>query len=72
MVNVEKCPVCGSNVTVGGEGSTHFYVPVVIDRKALEVLEDCHMALYVMNPYSKLCDELGELIEKLTDNGKKI
>jgi len=25
----EKCPTCGSDVTVGGEGSTHFYIPVV-------------------------------------------
>jgi len=25
----EKCPTCGSDVNVGGEGSTHFYIPVV-------------------------------------------
>lgn len=25
----QKCPTCGSNVTVGGEGETHFYIPVI-------------------------------------------
>lgn len=25
----EKCPTCGSDVNVGGEDSTHFYIPVV-------------------------------------------
>ena len=28
-VTVTECPTCGSDVTVGGEGSTHFYIPVV-------------------------------------------
>lgn len=25
----EKCPTCGSDVAVGGEGVTHFYVPII-------------------------------------------
>jgi hypothetical protein len=67
----DKCPTCGSDVTVGGEGSTHFYVPVM-DEKALELLEDCHTVLYLMNPDSKICKELRELIKKLIENGKKV
>jgi hypothetical protein len=66
---MEKCSVCGNNVNVGGEDVTHFDFPEI----DLEVLEDCHMVLYVMNPYSTLCDKLGKLIEKLTKKkmGKK-
>jgi len=25
----DKCPTCGSDVKIGGEGSTHFYIPVM-------------------------------------------
>lgn len=28
MAELQKCPTCGSDVTVGGEGETHFYIPV--------------------------------------------
>jgi hypothetical protein len=66
---MEKCPVCGNDVDVGGKDVTHFDFPE-IDRTALEILEDCHMVLYLMNPESKLCKQLGELIKKLTEKKK--
>ncbi len=25
---ITNCPTCGSSVTVGGEGETHFYIPL--------------------------------------------
>ncbi len=28
-----NCPTCGSEVTIGGEGPTHFYIPKVIPDK---------------------------------------
>lgn len=33
--SVTNCPTCGSEVTVGGDGETHFYIP-----KQLFSLED--------------------------------
>jgi hypothetical protein len=67
---MKKCSVCGNNVNVGGEDVTHFDFPE-IDRNTLEILEDCHMVLYVLNPYSTLCNELGKLIEKLTEKNNE-
>ena len=34
-----KCPTCGSTVTVGGEGETHYYIPITPESEILKSLE---------------------------------
>lgn len=38
---VTKCPTCGSEVTVGGKGETHYYIPLINKFNArIKELED--------------------------------
>lgn len=37
---VTTCPTCGSEVTVGGEGTTHYYIPN--SEKAIKDIQDLH------------------------------
>ncbi len=65
---ITKCPTCGSEVTVGGDGETHFYILVTCKnceamKETMSTLQDeagrCHAAEVAAR------EELARMLETL-------
>ncbi len=66
------CPTCGCPVKIGGEGTTHYYVPIIPDEAKLTRLVDAARKYRAITRDGKgliqpLLDSADELDKALAD-----
>jgi hypothetical protein len=67
----DKCPTCGSDVIVCGEGSTHFYVPLQKDKETLKkIVREALVTVQYQDEQWNDEDTMNLIVNKIYDNDR--
>ncbi len=67
----DKCPTCGCDVKVSGEGSTHFFVPLQKDKKRLtEIVQSAFTIADYQDEQWSDTDTVNLIVKKIMDNNE--
>jgi hypothetical protein len=66
-----KCPTCGSDVKIGGEGSTHFYIPLQKNKEALKkIVREALLTVQYQDEQWNDEDTMNLIVNKIYCNDK--
>ncbi len=68
----EKCPTCGCDVTVGGEGSTHFYLPLQKDKERLKKIVREALRIVDHQDEQWSSEDTSQLIVRMISEGEEV